>query len=57
MASLRVIWYELTDTVVITRDKAGKEAEELCEIPRADWQHLVDAIRTGDVKMPWEAPA
>ena len=48
-------WYGVTDTVVLTREESGHELEELCEIPRTEWEQLVAAIRAGDVKMPWEA--
>lgn len=47
--SLHVLWYGVTDTVVITRGE-----DELCEIPRTEWQELVNAIRSGDTQMPWE---
>lgn len=53
---LHVVWYSVTDTVILIGEEDGKEPEELCEVPRAAWQKLVDAIRAGDTKTPWEMP-
>lgn len=55
VVELHVVWYGVTDTVVLIGKEDGQEPEELCEVPRVEWQKLVDAIRAGDTKMPWEA--
>lgn len=52
--SVRVGWYAVTDTIVIS-DEGGGEAE----FPRAEWEEFLDAVRKskpGEMSKPGGEP-
>lgn len=46
---LRVGWFAVTDTVVISDEVTGDEVE----IPRAEWARFVRAVKDGGLDEPW----
>jgi len=53
--SLRVGWYAVTDSVVISDVSDGAEESDELEVSRADWIEFVAAVQRGELSEPWSS--